>query len=426
MTELPGKGGFTELAERSRIVARDTVAPPFETLTARAHSRRRRQVLAVVAATVVVVAGVGAAVATGTRNSATPQPVQTPTTPATPSPVTPTSSPSPSSSPSTARQKLAKLPISQVIDRGKPTSYAVDAAGHTLAVWQLCRRDHCRYAYALNVETPKADNVLQGYQSLGADWLDARSADGRFVVVPFSGKGFVVNAENIAKHPHGDTHTTTLRHVASGSVRTGDIAVSTEKGWMVVDPSAATEWPVDTGQHGELVEFAVVSGGTLWAESRHRVDGRNVISIDHLTSDGRWIRHTIEGTLPEGDGSGLVVSGDHVVAITGPNGVDATVPDHFTVSSDGGSTWTQVPRRDLPFDTIESWAATSGGTLYVAEAGGHLWRSTDDSWTHFEQVPGQVSDLQPSGRWVLGRFLDSNRVIAQLGDSGHAEPLQVR
>ncbi|MGH3444178.1 MAG: hypothetical protein ACRDPB_02270 [Nocardioidaceae bacterium] len=221
------------------------------------------------------------------------------------------------------------------------------AEAEALAVWQLCRRDHCREVWRLNVET-------------------------------------------VARHRHANMDTTTLRSVTGGSVLAGDVTVRTGKGWMVVDPSTATEWPVDTGRPGEHADFAAISGATLWVEGVRDVGGR------------------------------------HVAAIATPNGADATVPDHYTVSNDAGRTWTQVPAAALPFATIESWAATNGGTLYVADMDQRLWRSTDDSWTHFERAPGPVVDLQASGRQALGRYPDSDRVIAQLGDSGHPAPLQVR
>jgi hypothetical protein len=82
----------------------------------------------------------------------------------------------------------------------------------------------------------------------------------------------------------------------------------------------------------------------------------------------------------------------------------------FAVSADDGRHWADLTREQLPFDFVDSMAATSGGTLYVVgdpdgRGRWRLFRSTDASWTHFEQVPGarDVDQLTPGGPVVLGR-----------------------
>ena len=63
-----------------------------------------------------------------------------------------------------------------------------------------------------------------------------------------------------------------------------------------------------------------------------------------------------------------------------------------------------VHKGDVPFATVDSVAATSTGTLYVATPEGALYRSAGQDWTTFVRVDvaGPVGQIQPAGREVAG------------------------
>ncbi len=75
-----------------------------------------------------------------------------------------------------------------------------------------------------------------------------------------------------------------------------------------------------------------------------------------------------------------------MAALTSYDGVTAVRAGTLAVSTDAGASWTTLSGADLPFGTVDSMAATSGGRLYVAEPDGTLWRSRNPGWTAFTRV----------------------------------------
>ena len=102
-----------------------------------------------------------------------------------------------------------------------------------------------------------------------------------------------------------------------------------------------------------------------------------------------------------------------------------------------GTTWHEVTdspalERELPFLALDpeecscdrSMAFAGSSTLYVADAGGGLWRSTD--LATFQRIDAPpVRRLQAAGDDVLAQDSDSHDLL-RITPEGRVEPLTIR
>ena len=186
--------------------------------------------------------------------------------------------------------------------------------------------------------------------------------------------------------------------------RAGDVVVSAENRLLLVDPRTGQSWPLPPAQGVDRWHQGLVSpDGTLWATAL--VGGQ--VWLAWSTDGASWQHHAMPGDRVGNDIPGyLAAGGDHVASVSGSDGATVLPVVDFAVTTDDGRTWTDLDRQDVPFDTVDAMAATSGGTLYVVTAGGeHLFRSTDDTWRHFTELPNpdHVDVLVPAGDRVLAR-----------------------
>ena len=321
-------------------------------------------------------------------------------------------SPSFRTDPPSPRERLAALPVDQVVERG----YLLDVGSvgdRTLTVWLLCTRDttSCRSAWRL---LRGAEVVATGRAVAGAPGPG----------VTASARGFVLDGPYQQPLVVGLDGTAT--HAALGGpqpVTAGDVAEDGDAGWLVVDPAQARAWRLASPAGTEGVAQAVAAAdGTLWALPGFAGPGR--VEVARLRG-GAWTSHRVEDPASGTETPGyLAVGGDHVATFTSHDGAGELPLGVFAVTTDGGSGWTALRRDQVPFDLVGSMAATSGGTLFVAHPDGRVWRSTDATWTRFAPVTGigQAGALRASGDVVLARAEGTDRVL-RLADDGSATPL---
>jgi hypothetical protein len=201
---------------------------------------------------------------------------------------------------------------------------------------------------------------------------------------------------------------------AGGDVTAGDVLARTRaKGLAVVDPRSATTWDLPGPSGAKSWEVgAVGSDGTTWLMPMAGGGTPPGVVALHWLRDARWHQHVLWDQRRSTGGTAmpgvLAVSGHHVAAVSSFDGATLTPVGKVAVSADNGETWTDLTRDQVPFETVDSMAATSGGTLYVVGVTRGLgqwrvFRSTDATWTHFESVPAPpaTSGLQPAGPVVL-------------------------
>jgi hypothetical protein len=382
-----------------------------EDIGAGTRSRRRRN-LAVIAFCAVALAwtvATGAALTSGHRDAA-------PSSPAPASPATPVRGPSraPASGPARDEQREA----SAVVRAGRLVSYAVNAKGALMTVWQSCtswtEESACRTAWQLQSGAGIHRGLVHG------NFAAAEAAGDSVAVTSWNRRGIVVD---------DDGRSRPLRAVHSGEVVVGDALVRLGKSLGVVDPVAAELWPLPAPDGVEgWVEGRIALDGTVWATSGTAapIDVR-VSWLEPGADRAGWRHHTFSTSFADGPGPGpIAVAGRNVAVMSMLDGVDVATYGRFAVTADGGATWSDLRPGDLPFDNVDAIAATSGGTLYVAslDDSGHdrLFRSTDRSWTRFSKVRGapEVSQLVQAGDQVVARggTLDQAEIYG-LDDAGH-------
>jgi hypothetical protein len=371
---------------------------------------RRRRTLARIAVGAVTLAGAvatAAALIPGDRDAA-PSPGRPSVGGATPSP-----SPTPGPEPARDEQQRA----SAVVRDGRLVSYAVNARGSLMTVWQSCRswteESACRTAWQLQSHAGVHRGLVRG------NFAGAHAAGDYVAVTSWNRRGVVVD---------DDGRSRPLRAVRSGEVVVGDALVRLGKSLGVVDPVAATYWPLPADGPDGWVDGAITADGTVWATSAHPapIDVRLSWLAPGATTP-TWLHHTFSTTFHDGVSPGpLAVAKEHAAAPSMHDGVDVATYGRFAVTVDGGATWSDLRPSDLPFDNVDAMAATSGGTLYVASLDDHghdrLFRSTDSSWTRFSEVRGapEVSQLVQAGDQVVARggTLDQAEIY-RLDDAGH-------
>lgn len=373
--ELPE---FPDLASR----AAEGLSPPaFDDLLDRSRRRtnRRRAVAGAVAA-VVVVAGLGTALGLD-RGQHDATPTHKPTD-------TPSVSPSP------------QPDVADILREGALTSIT-GRDGDVLVVRTLCNKQgaHCASAWRLTT----AKGTFTG------------SAPGNNPGAYAAGEDFLVGAWNklgIVVHPDG---TTTALHKVGRLGSAPDGFVPGRDGWLAVDTTtgAAGSLP-PIGDVADIAQAAVTNDGTVVAMPQ--TSGPARVSIATYR-DGAWSTQRVsDGNLP-----GYVVpGGDHVAVLASTDGATISPVATLAVSANGHD-WTMLHKADLPFDAVEAMAATDTGALYVGTPQG-LFRSTDDSWTHFTRAsPGSAPLIGSIGDQVVVKTGSDS--YAGLDADGHSTDL---
>jgi hypothetical protein len=392
MPELP----FPDLVTP---VARATEAPPFEQIVGRARRRRRRHVLGAAAGTAALVASAatGVVLSTGHENSA-PGPAQ----------------------PSVSRGSTATpvaVDAARIVLTGGLLSYAAGPDGSLLTVWKACAADDetdCDTAWQLQTRGDVYQGIAKG------DTPSVYAGSGGFVLDSWNRRAVVIDAAQ------GQTRQVTP--AASRTVGAGDVFIGEKGHLVVVDPRTATSWPLATApDRDSWVQAAVGADGSIWAMTLRNNDVPTIWSLS-ASAGSAWRQHVMASTDTHDSVPGyFATSGDHIAALSGYDGATVLPVADLAVTTDGGRTWTDLHQSDLPFKYVDAMAATSGGTLYVVTpAGQHLYRSTDDTWTRFTEVPNpsHADSLVPAGDHVLARGGTFEApVLEALDDAGRSAPV---
>jgi hypothetical protein len=409
-----------------RTAVRDAVdeaqAPAFESLVRRARVRRRRRQISLAAAAVAVLAGAAALVAPGGRPATPPSPAEQTGT------ATPSVTPSPRPAPTTALGRLQAMSVDDLVARGHLYSEG-SAGGQLLAVWSVCVNDsqYCRYAWRL---VDRHGEVAEGAAGDGVDnpGPDVYAGAGAFVLKAWDRPGLAVEPDGTTK-PLVSGRVNPLAHDAV-AVRTGGRRME------LADPVTGETQPLpDVPGSDALADAAVAADGTLWALPAFAGPGKVEVS---WLRDGLWRSHVIvepSRTRMAVPGA-LAVTGTwtgptRVAALSSYDGATVLPVGVLAVSVDGGATWTHLTQKDVPFHAVDSMAATAGGTLFVADPDGALWRSTNASWTGFARVTGvgRVGGLEPAGEQVLARTSARRPAdigLVLVGADGSLAPVRAR
>ena len=154
--------------------------------------------------------------------------------------------------------------------------------------------------------------------------------------------------------------------------------------WRLVDPRTGESRPAPLPPGMTVDDLGVMATGEMEAVGTLR-NGKRVLAT---SADGgvSWAR------IPLPAPSGWVFHNEtHIALMESLYGLDVSPPIRVTVSSDAGDTWTELEGEEVPFGVSDCMTATSDALVVTAR--GQLWRSTDDSWLHFEQL----TDAPPLG-----------------------------
>jgi hypothetical protein len=395
---------FTPLREAIDTLASRTSSPDFGELKRRATRRGRRRAAMVAAAAAAVIAGSALAV-TGLDERRT-APIE---------PLKPSSE------------------AERIIAEGRLYDYDAHDSGVLLTVWTTCQDDvdtDCGHAWRLGTGTrPLATGIV------------AQGKERAYVAVHAGEDGFVLN--------NGLNDQGSLRVGLDGAVtslsecRDADPPVEPRRlvwDWTMVFDTAGVFCPTRFGfDGGELSDSgAFTADGTLWA-----MVSNEGLSPEQLTTptqtigkyDGtRWGYRDLALEGPSWE-SRVAAAGSNVVVLS-KRGI--------SVTTDDGATWhevtdPQVLERALPFLTYESadccdisMAFAGASTLYVADAHGGLWRSTDLATFSQIEAPA-VYGLKSAGDDVLARdrgrggdYAFDTDDLVRIAADGSAEVLTVR
>lgn len=360
---------MTDLHQVVRRAAADTVPPPFETLTRRAEVRRRQRAAGSVAAAAAVAVVAGGIALAHPNGDAHPAPVASggpstsagtkPTGKATPTPTT-----------------HYGLTADSVVAKGRLYNYAVDRAGDLFANWSYCLdQTRCAAAWRLlradgSVSTGLFPGDFAPHVDAGPDY---------FVGKWYADPGILVR-------PDGST--TPLRQESSGGVAPGAAMVVSEDGSMLVDGRAGAYLRVPVPGRGQWDRLAVGDDRLVWGTVVHD-EGASAIAWS--AGAGSWQQHLLADDGEHGDdGATLTIAGRRVAAYAlktrGREPLGTVVGASFT--ADDGAHWHDIDPAGLPFDHLESVAASADGTLFVND-GQQVFASTD--WTNFTPVPGATT-----------------------------------
>jgi hypothetical protein len=410
---------FTPLREAVDTLARRTSSPDFGELKRRATRRGRRRIAMVAAAaTAAVIAGSALAVTgLGDRRTA-PDPVE---------------QPEPSSE------------AERIIAEGQLYDYDAHDSGVVLTVWTTCQNEidtDCGHAWRLGTGAePLATGIL------------AQGEAHAYVPVHAGEDGFVLTTpiplgnDTVSLRVGLDGTVTSLSECrgANPPLEPGRLVWD----WtMVLDMAGVFcptrfgggDWHDDGVVARPLSDYgAFTADGTLWA----MVSNEGGLSPEQLTTptqtigkyDGtRWGYRDLALEGPSWE-SRVAAAGSNVVVLS-KRGI--------SVTTDDGATWHEVTdphvlERDLPFLTYEaadccdtSMAFAGSSTLYIADARGGLWRSTD--FATFSQIEAPaVYGLKSAGDDVLARdrgrggdYAFDTDDLVRIAADGSVEVLTVR
>jgi hypothetical protein len=328
-----------QLTRLRHDVAASIDVPGFDDLVVRGRRRRRRR-LALSAAAVAVVAGVAATgLSPALERDATP-PVNEPDTWSEP------------------RQPA------DILDEADAQLYVYEAGpdGFQLSVWapDQCNDTICPVAFAWSDD---------GWQTrddrLFSDWVDVYPVGRTVVVYPEDGAEFLLTDRG-ERIDLGQPEPP--RPATAGEVL---IDTSSPRGIAMVDLATGATHRIPLPRHLTLTWVDRVEGGRLVAIGNRGDQGVYATSDD----GGRtWQEQPIPAIR---SGATANVSADRaVVALRGVDGLE------LTIITEQGTNVTVVD--DLPFGSADCLDLTDGPLL--VSSGSRLFRSTDDSWTEFEDI----------------------------------------
>jgi hypothetical protein len=404
MADRIGAHGFVEEASRK------AEPPPFDILRDRARRVRRRNRITTGAAAltaVLALIGTGALLTDTTRHTA-PDPVDPPE----PAPSrTSDADPTPTKNARSEAQRLRGLSAEEIIAEGRPYGFGANPDGSTLTLWRVCNRRAtvCPLAWRLDTATGQVITrrlPVNAYRAVFA-------AGTGFIVKDPSQNGVLVESDGrVEPLQLGDPPL---------PIEAGHVTVWDNGHFNVVDPDSGHTWTLLQPPDVQRIESAVIDdNGWVWAvdpgdPSSDRTPARLLRSRDPA-SGWEQVGPDLAGSL----GGSVLVKSDHIVVDTGADGATITPVVKFAVSSDRGATWTVLDRTDVPFPQTYGMAATDGGTLFVSDYEGHVWRSIGADWTRFEplqEIP-PIEALVPSGSTVLGLSRSTDPEFVRIEDDG--------
>jgi hypothetical protein len=306
-----------------------------------------------------------------------------------------------------------------VVDRvlGDPKSdligSSVSAAGEVLTLWSgdcKTKGRRCREVY-----------VLRDAEGVRASFAMPRGP--RYALPVASDDGFVLQHYDVAGNssgkivrPDGELVTWQVSGSHAQPVSDAVALLFAKRRALLLDVNTAEGRPGVAVPADWIDSVTLDEKGQVWA-----LAVRNNQYVLARSRDGRssWAIHVLPVGLQGRVYPNLVVSSDgHAAVLTrffAPTGPGPAL-ERLTVTSDGGGTWSDFVRADLPFGFVMC-SATAGGRLLVVDNHVHLWRSNDD-WTSFRQVrdaPGLYL-LAAAGQYVLSEGDDPSHL--QLSDDG--------
>ena len=385
-----------QLAELFASTATDADVPrlPLEDVLERGELlqrvRRRRAAIGTAAAAAVAVVAVVLPLAAGAQHGhGDDRPA--------PSHRTSTSSPSPTDTPTTST-------AANVIAHGSPTAY-VSRGTASAFLWSDCGAHHCSAAWQVIEKGTSYEDVLP----YPAENTTLTAGSDGFIVSDYTGGGFVIA---------DDGSTQPLRLVSSGPREPEESLVPHDGGMRLVDTKLGT-WSTLTDDTGAAFRTGDAAGESAVA-GEHMADGAVELSW-RSSADQPWQHRALLSGASDMTPGSVLTDGTRIAAVSAKVADDFDAVVGFSISTDAGAHWHDIPASSLPFYDASQLAETSDGTLFVGGGQG-LFRSTDATWTHFVKVPGvTVWGLQPldDGRMgvMLARLKPPYQVVA-VDDSG--------
>ncbi len=306
-----------------------------------------------------------------------------------------------------------RAPQSSDADRIVREGRLVGIAGQgrsVLTVWEVCHdRDSQDCDSAWQLRGPTGTRAGRVHGSLPTP----RVAGSGYVISSWDRPGILIDAQGRARPLKRTRH-------ASPNV---EALIETGAGLFGVDSLSATTGPLPGAPRGQHVAAGTVTAdGTVVAN----LDGSGQVATHVWTGtlDGSRWRTTM---LTEGNAPDAIVSGgNHVAALASYDGIDTWALGTLAVSSDAGRHWTQLHKRDVPFEDLDNLAATSNGVLFASTVRGQVFRSTDGSWTSYEALPRlkRYVVIGAIGDRILMRAPD--RTYRAIDGRGHATAFPLR